>query len=200
MSIFEFFGYLSSVLVFSTFCMKTMIPLRLAGIASNVSFIIYGLIGGLAPIYILHMLLLPLNIYRLIQIKRLIKNVTEASKGNLHFDVLVPFMRKESHKKGDILFSKGDDGDKLYFVKEGLLRIEEFDKSIQPGDFVGELAIFSKYHKRTATAVCKDDMVLYSINSEDVLKLYYQDPEFAFKTIQLILTRVLTGPEQPDRI
>ena len=58
MSIFEFFGYLSSVLVFSTFCMKTMIPLRLAGIASNVSFIIYGLIGGLAPIYILHMLLL----------------------------------------------------------------------------------------------------------------------------------------------
>ena len=58
----------------------------------------------------------------------------------------------------------------------------------------------SSYHKRTATAVREDDMVLYSIKSDDVLKLYYQDPEFAFKTIQLILTRVLTGTQQPDRL
>ena len=30
-------GYLASFLIFGTFCMKTMIPLRVAGISSNIA-------------------------------------------------------------------------------------------------------------------------------------------------------------------
>ena len=35
-------GYIAALLVFMTFWMKTMVPLRLAGLASNVFFIAYG--------------------------------------------------------------------------------------------------------------------------------------------------------------
>ena len=38
----EIAGYLAAVLVFLTFYMKTMIPLRIIGICSNCMFIIYG--------------------------------------------------------------------------------------------------------------------------------------------------------------
>jgi CRP/FNR family transcriptional regulator, cyclic AMP receptor protein len=43
----ELSGYLASALVFLTFYMKTMIPLRVVGILSNVAFMTYGL-GGIS--------------------------------------------------------------------------------------------------------------------------------------------------------
>ena len=43
----ELVGYLASALVFATFYMKTMMPLRAVAIASNVAFISYGYVGGM---------------------------------------------------------------------------------------------------------------------------------------------------------
>ena len=71
----ELIGYLASTLVFATFYMKTMMPLRTVAIASNVAFITYGYLGGMAPILILHVALLPLNLWRLHQTQQLVKRV-----------------------------------------------------------------------------------------------------------------------------
>ena len=61
----EGLGYLASLLVFSTFYMKTMLPLRGVAIASNIAFMAYGLTGGIYPVFVLHVILLPLNCVRL---------------------------------------------------------------------------------------------------------------------------------------
>lgn len=53
-------GFIAAGLVFSSFCMKTMIPLRSAALASNVAFLAYSVPLGLWPIAILHGALLPL--------------------------------------------------------------------------------------------------------------------------------------------
>lgn len=66
----DLFGYVASILVFGTFYMKQMLPLRLTAIASNVAFISYALLNGLTPILLLHGALLPLNILRLIEQRR----------------------------------------------------------------------------------------------------------------------------------
>jgi hypothetical protein len=59
-------GYLAASLIFTAFCTKRMVPLRVFAIASNIAFIGYGYLGELWPIVMLHAaLLLPLNIYRL---------------------------------------------------------------------------------------------------------------------------------------
>ena len=50
----EMLGYMASGAVFVTFWMKTMIPLRVIGISSNLLFFAYGLYGGLIPIAVLH--------------------------------------------------------------------------------------------------------------------------------------------------
>lgn len=63
-------GYLASALVLCTFSVRSMRLLRGLGIASNVSFISYALIVGLPPIAILHGLLLPINVLRLVQLER----------------------------------------------------------------------------------------------------------------------------------
>ena len=65
-SIAEASGYVASGLVFLTFCMKTMIALRVIAIGSNVAFITYGVVADLTPIYLLHTVLLPLNLFVLL--------------------------------------------------------------------------------------------------------------------------------------
>ena len=58
-------GYVASSLVFLTFYMKGMVPLRLVALCSNVAFLIYACTRHLAPIVILHGALIPVNVSRL---------------------------------------------------------------------------------------------------------------------------------------
>ena len=81
MSRVELVGYLASALVFATFYTKAMPALRLAAIASNIAFIVYGHLGGLAPIVLLHAGLLPLNAWRLCQMLRRRDKVGRATPG-----------------------------------------------------------------------------------------------------------------------
>jgi len=60
-------GYLASGLVIVAFCMKNIIPLRSVALTSNVAFLIYGIGLGLAPVWLLHAILLPVNGWRLWQ-------------------------------------------------------------------------------------------------------------------------------------
>jgi CRP/FNR family cyclic AMP-dependent transcriptional regulator len=61
-------GFAAAGLVLATFCMRSMSALRWVAIASNVAFIAYGYFEHLAPILLLHVLLLPVNSYRLAQL------------------------------------------------------------------------------------------------------------------------------------
>ena len=63
----ELIGYLASLLVLVTFCMSGMVALRALAIASNVAFIGYAALAGISPVLLLHALLLPMNVYRLLQ-------------------------------------------------------------------------------------------------------------------------------------
>ena len=63
----ELLGYLACGLALLTFWARSLRTLRLAAIASNLSFIAYATAAGLAPVLALHMLLLPLNAWRLWQ-------------------------------------------------------------------------------------------------------------------------------------
>jgi len=63
-------GFAAAGLVLATFCMRSMRALRWMAIASNLAFIAYGYLGHLAPVLLLHMLLLPVNVYRITQLCR----------------------------------------------------------------------------------------------------------------------------------
>jgi hypothetical protein len=60
-------GYVASALVLATFSMRSMRSLRMTAIASNLAFIAYAAVGDMPPILILHAILLPMNIVRLVQ-------------------------------------------------------------------------------------------------------------------------------------
>jgi hypothetical protein len=62
-------GYIASALVLATFCMTSMLRLRMAAIGSNVAFIFYAAVADIRPVLILHIILLPVNVYRLLQVR-----------------------------------------------------------------------------------------------------------------------------------
>jgi hypothetical protein len=66
----DFAGYVASSLVFLTFYMKGMVPLRVIALCSNVAFLIYAGTLHLVPIFILHSALIPINVRRLICARR----------------------------------------------------------------------------------------------------------------------------------
>ena len=114
MSWLEAIGYLASLLVLSTFYMKTMIPLRCCAIASNVVFIAYGFLGEIYPVLVLHLLLLPLNVRRLLELRQLIRDIKRAAAGGFSFDAMVPFLTRRTFGAGELLFRKGDSATHLY--------------------------------------------------------------------------------------
>jgi hypothetical protein len=67
MSSWDAAGYMASCLVVIAFCMKDILILRVVAIASNCAFLAYGLGLGLAPVWALHAILLPINCWRLWQ-------------------------------------------------------------------------------------------------------------------------------------
>ena len=199
MSIAEMAGYLAAVFVFLTFYVKTMIPLRMIGICSNCMFIIYGSLDGLYPVLVLHLILLPLNGLRLLEILRLTKQVRRAAQGDLNMDWLKPFTSTQRAKSGDVLFRKGDAADAMFFVVSGRYHLTELETDVLTGQVVGELGLFAPDKARTRTLACIEDGELMKISYEQVRRLYHQNSQFGFYFLQLITRRLFENITQLER-
>ena len=183
-------GFIASGLVIATLSMRTMIPLRIVGLLSNVAFVTYGLLFGSMPTVMLHSILFPLNIYRLREMLNLISRVKAASKGDMSLDWIKPFMSKRSVEAGEILFRKGDEANHMYFVVDGRLHLNEIDINILPGAVVGELGMLAPARTRTQTLVCTQTGAVLEISYDRIEQLYYQNPQFGFYFLRLSTARL----------
>lgn len=61
----EVIGYLAASLVVMTFVMRSILWLRIFAVASNCAFLVYSSMAGLGPIFALHAVLLPINLFRI---------------------------------------------------------------------------------------------------------------------------------------
>lgn len=188
-------AWLAAAMVFLSFFMKTIVPLRTLAIGSNVLFISYALMGlhygvfdKVLPIFVLHVALLPLNIYRLRQVSATVRSIREASGKNQTLEFLIPFMKSESLRQGAEIFRKGDEAKHIFMIRQGHVALPEINKTLGPGAFFGEVGIFADAGKRTLSAVCSDDCELLSITREKVIELFYQEPRFGF-----FIVRAMSG-------
>ena len=96
-------GWAASATVLATFCMNTMMPLRVLAIISNVLFCAFGAIAHIFPVLVLHAILLPVNVVRLVQVRRLVYGIQTEENADLSIQSLLPFMSRRTLKAGDIL-------------------------------------------------------------------------------------------------
>jgi CRP/FNR family transcriptional regulator, cyclic AMP receptor protein len=186
-----FCGYLASALVFAAFFMRGRARLRQVAIASNVAFIVYGIIGGVIPVLTLHALLLPLNIWRLREIHETHRAILSALTGDLKADWLESFAVAVELQPGALLFAQGDLGETMYFIASGTLLLKESGIELGPGSLVGEIAIFSPQKTRTQSVVAVSRARLLAMSQDDLLTLYRRHPDFGIYLLRLIAARLL---------
>jgi len=187
---FELLGYAGAAVNIVTYSMRTMIPLRIMPIASNCIFIIYGGIGGVYPILVLHAVLLPLNAFRLREMLRLVTNVRKAAQGDLRLDWLKPFMTKRRCAKGDVLFRQGEAAGEMFFILSGRFLLRELSLEVGVGDVVGELGLLAPENRRGQTLECIDSGEVLAIGYDQARQLYFQNPDFGFYFLRLTTERL----------
>lgn len=202
----DLLGYMASASVLITFCMSTMVPLRVIAICSNFLFITFGALAHIYPVLVLHIVLLPVNIMRLVQLLRLIKGVKAAHLRDLSIDNLLPFMSRRFVNAGQILMRKGDKADRMYYLVNGRMEVCELGKVLEPGAVLGEIGIFARDQKRTATVLCLSDCELYEMSESKAKQLYFQDRSFGLAVLQLIIARLMenmglaqTAPKREEK-
>ena len=187
----EAFGYLGALMTLATFSMKTMLHLRIVGIVANLAFITYGVLDHVYPVLLLHMTLLPLNVWRLWQLLQMTRQIKVISASRLSMEWLKPFSRRKDAQAGETLFRKGDAATEILFVLSGRFRAVEADVVLEQGEVIGELGLITKEHKRTQTVVCEQAGSLLQINYDEVRQMYFQNPRFGFFFLELVAERLM---------
>jgi cyclic nucleotide-binding protein len=185
------FALLGAIFFVTTLLMRTMVPLRVAGIVSDVFFIGYGVLSNTVTTLILYILLLPINIFRLAQMLKLVKKARVAAQGDLSMDWLKPFMNRRKYSKGDVLFRKGDRANEMFFTVTGKFLVTELGIELPPGRLVGELAFLSPDNRRTQSLECTEDGEVLAITYDRLLEIYFQNPEFGYYFLRLSTERLL---------
>lgn len=186
----------ASVFVVAACTMKTMIPLRVFAIITNLVLIAYSLLHhSYFPVF-LHCVMLPINGYRLYEMTRLVRNVKTAITGDMSMEWLKPFMTKERFTRGDILFRKGEEAQEMFYVVSGRFRLIESGIDIVAGALVGELGMLSPTNQRTQTMECVEDGDMLKVTYKEVENLYYQNPEFGFYFLRLATARLFHNIHQ----
>lgn len=65
----DLLGFAAAAAVLAGFCKNSIRHLRMIALASNVLFVVYGLLAHIYPVVILHIILLPINLQKLHRIK-----------------------------------------------------------------------------------------------------------------------------------
>jgi len=135
---------LAAVLVMVSAFVKTIIPLRWLAVGSNVGFMVYRLVHLQWLMFLLHPALLPVNLWRVLEMRRLTRRVRQTGDNSARSDLwLQPHMRRRRLARGRVLFKKGDLADRLYVLVEGHVELVESGLRIPEGRMFGEIAFFA---------------------------------------------------------
>ncbi len=182
---------MGAIFFVATLMVRTIVPLRIIGIISNLFFICYGLLAGAVPTFLLYLLSLPINVLRLRQMLNLVKKARVSAQGDLSMDWLRPFMIPRKYRKGEVLFHKGDVAKEMFLTVTGKFLVTEIGIELPPGRMMGELGFVDPKNRRTQTVECTENGDVLTITYEKLLELYFQNPEFGYYFLRLTTERLM---------
>jgi CRP-like cAMP-binding protein len=114
---------------------------------------------------ILHAILFPVNLFRLLQSQRLIRDIRNAHREDLPIQSLPAYMTKRE------------------------FAAINFGNTLSPGSFLGEIGVFVRGQQRTATVVSRTDCSFYDLSERKAKQLFFHDKLFGSAIMQLIIDR-----------
>ena len=198
--VIEAVGWLAAVLKLATFATNSMIPLRLLAMASSACFIVYSGVFQIWPLLAIELVLLPVSAYRLYEIialRRLVTHMTDETEPD--FSAAMAYGRKRVIEAGNVIFNKGDPVDRLYYLAEGRVEVEDQNVTVEAGKIFGEMAFFNKSAARSATVRCLEDTIVYELDEKRFTRIQYEDPEFAMAVMRTVTKRLVANAAQTQK-
>ncbi len=100
------------------------------------------------------------------------------------------------YKKGTILFKEGEEGDKMFIIHQGKVKVFRIIKGVErvlavleKGDFFGEMAIFTE-HPRSASIEVIEDSILIELTEDQLLEFIKEEPAIALKMLTIMAKRL----------
>ena len=189
-------GFIGAGLTLASYTMKSMFPLRLVALAANVFFVAYGWLEAALPSLVLYSLMILINLRKTWEIRNLVRAIEHATSDTPIAEWLLPHMTRRQATAGQTLWKKGDVATEMIYLASGKLRLVEHQEQLAPGSLVGEIGLFSPDNRRTLTVDCETDCTLYSLTTDGMAQLYYQNPKLGFHIIRLIVARLMRDTEK----
>src|SRR5262249_42295853 len=180
----------ASIFLVATSTMRTMIPLRLFSILTNLVLILTSIPSHNYLVILVQAAMLVLNSYRLHQMLQLVRDVKRSVSGNLSMEWLKPFMTERQCNAGEMLFYKDEKAEDMLYIVSGRFRLVESGIELPVGAIVGELGMLSPSNVRTQSLECIEGGLILSVSYDQVEQLYVQNPAFGFYFLKLSSARL----------
>lgn len=184
----------------ATLLTRTMVPLRVSNMISNVFFMAFGVLASDVRTFLLYLLLLPINAIRLRQMLTLVKKARNAVQGETSMEWLKPFMTQRKYRQGDVLCKKGEAANEMFLTVSGKFLVTEIGVELPPGSPMGELGFLTPNNQRTATIECTEAAQVLTISYDRLLELYFQNPQFGYYFLVLTSQRLLQNIARSEGI
>ena len=185
------FALLGAFFFVATLLTHTMVPLRIANMVGCSFFVAFGALSGNVATFLLYLLLLPINAFRLHQMLNLVKKARSATQGDTSMEWLKPFMTERKYHKGDVLVKKGDTANEMFLTITGKFLVTDIGVELPPGRLMGEFGFLAVDKRRTATVKCIEDGQVLTITYEKLLEIYFQNPQFGYYFLILTSQRLM---------
>jgi CRP-like cAMP-binding protein len=189
----------ASVFVVATTTMRTMIPLRIFGILTNIVLILTAIPSHNVLVIMVQSVVLVLNSYRLHQMLQLVRDVKKSVNSDLSMEWLKPFMTERKCEAGEVLFYKDEKAEDMLYIVSGRFKLVESGIELPVGAIVGELGMLSPSNMRTQTLECVEAGLILSVSYTKVEELYVQNPAFGFYFLRLSSARLFQNIETLER-
>jgi hypothetical protein len=194
----QLLGIAALLVLLASAAMQTIIWLRILAIVANLLIVLGGLALHDYVVALLGVLILAVNAWRLVEMRRLVAATRDATAGSgapITIDWLLPYMEPLALPRDTVVFHKDAASDAMYFISHGRVRFEELGIEMGKGALFGEIGVFSHDKRRTATAKVVEDSSILRISAAKVRELYYQNPDFGFFIVGLITRRLMEDAE-----
>src|SRR5262249_18325349 len=127
----------------------------------------------------------------------LVHEVEAAVKGDLNVEWLRPYMRPQNFRAGDYLMRQGEVANEAFYILAGEVELVEIGRTVGAHTLLGRIGPFTPGNPRTMSVRCKTDVHTAMITYEQFKQLYFQNPEFGFSLLRLIVARLHDDAEIP---
>lgn len=189
----------ASIFLVASSTMRTMIPLRLFSILTNLVLIATAIPAHNYVLIVVQAAMLVLNSYRLHQMLQLVRDVKRSVSSNLSMDWLKPFMTERKCNAGEMLFYKDEKADSMFYIVSGRYRLVKSGIEVQVGAITGEFGMLSPSNVRTQSLECIESGVILSVTYDQVEQLYVQNPAFGFYFLKLVTARLFQNIDRLEQ-